>query len=232
MSKTRILFVLTGHDRLGPAHDTTAAPTGFHLTEAACPWAILTDAGLAVDLVTPDGGAAPIDPSSRDDSDAVNRRFLDDADVQRAVKNSRALSSVSLDDYAGLYFPGGHGTMWDLADHSAVIEAVRTFFESGRPVAAVCHGPAAFVNVRLSTGRWLVEGRELSVFTDREERQTGKDALMPFMLASALENRGARLRSAENFEACIAIDDNLISGQNPASAEGVAQALLQRLESA
>lgn len=229
MIQKRILFVLTGHDRLGRGDDDAAEPTGFHLTEAAHPWAILTDAGIAVDLVTPDGGAAPIDPSSKDLDDSDNLRFLQDGAVRQSLRESRALADIDLADYAGVYFPGGHGTMWDLPEHPDVIDAVRTMFESHRPVAAVCHGPAAFVNVRLSDGRWLVDGREICVFTDREEHATGKDTAMPFMLASALSDRGAILRSAKNFEACVAVDSNLISGQNPASADGVAHALLEQL---
>lgn len=232
MIQQRILFVLTGHDRLGHNDDDAVELTGFHLTEAAHPWDILTDAGISVDLATPNGGVAPIDPSSKDLDDPRNRRFLEDGAVRHALTDSRALSEVDLSDYAGIYFPGGHGTMWDLPDHPTVIAAVRTVFESGRPVAAVCHGPAAFVNVRLSDGGWLVDGREISVFTDREEHATGKDTAMPFMLASALADRGATLRSAENFAACVAVDENLISGQNPASADGVAHAVLEQLRRA
>lgn len=226
MSKRKILFVLTGHDRLGPADNESADPTGFHLSEAAKPWAILREAGFSIDFATPDGGSAPIDPSSKDIDDTDNARFLKDEAVKQYIENAPSLGTLDLSDYEAIYFPGGHGTMWDLPDSPAVQDAVRTMFESGKVVAAVCHGPAALVNVKLSNGRWLVDGRTVSAFTDDEERATGKDSVMPFLLARKLRERGAIIDSAENFEVAVSVDGRLVSGQNPASAPGVGKAIL------
>lgn len=218
MPERKILFVLTGHDRLGPAGDDAAPKTGFHLAEAAWPWKVLTDASFAVDFVTPDGGPAPIDPSSRKMDDPDNARFLDDSSVRRVLDDTPALSDVALDDYDAIYFPGGHGTMWDLPDNDAVQDAVRSMYEDGKVVAAVCHGPAALVNVRLSDGRWLVDGKTISVFTDEEEKSVDKDSVVPFLLASKLEERGATIARSDNFESSVSVDGRLVTGQNPASA--------------
>lgn len=225
MTQQKILFVLTGHDRLGEAGDEKADKTGFHLFEAARPWVILKDAGFSIDIVTPEGGSAPIDPSSMDLDDADSKRFIDDPEVARRIRDSASLKSVDLESYDAIYFPGGHGTMWDLPNHPAVENATRSMYEAGKVVAAVCHGPAAIVNVRLSDGSWLVEGKRMSAFTDREERETGKDGMMPFMLSGLLAEHGAILESAENFEASVSIDGKLATGQNPASAAGVAEAI-------
>lgn len=225
MDKRKILFVLTGHDRLGKADDRDADKTGFHLSEAATPWSILTEAGFTVDFATPAGGKAPIDPSSRDLDDKDNARFLEDDRVKRQIGDTRKLADVTLSEYEAIYFPGGHGTMWDFPDSDAVKNAVRKMYEDGKVVAAVCHGPAAFVNVTMSDGRWFVQDRRMSAFTDAEEKAVEKDSVMPFLLASRLEERGAKLENADNFESSVSIDERLVTGQNPASARGVGEAI-------
>ena len=223
MRERKILFVLTGHDRLGPAGDESAPKTGFHLAEAARPWAVLSQAGFAVDFATPAGGAAPIDPGSRDTDDPDSARFLGDTRIARTLENTPALGDVALEDYDAIYFPGGHGTMWDLPDSTAVQDAVRTMYEDGKVVAAVCHGPAALVNVKLSDGSWLVSGRTVSVFTDEEEKAVDKDSAVPFLLASKLEERGATIAKADNFESSVSVDGRLVTGQNPASATALGE---------
>lgn len=230
MSERKVLFVLTGHDRLGKAGDQSAEKTGFHLAEAARPWRVLTDAGFRVDLATPDGTKAPIDPSSRDVDDKENADFLNNEWVKTQLENPRPLTDVSFGDYDAIYFPGGHGTMWDLPDDPNVQNAVRTFYEDGKVVAAVCHGPAALANVKLSNGGWLVAGKTISVFTDEEEKAVDKDKIMPFLLASRLEERGAKIAKAENFERSVSVDGRLVTGQNPASARGVGEAIRDLLK--
>ncbi|MDJ0758233.1 MAG: type 1 glutamine amidotransferase domain-containing protein [Woeseiaceae bacterium] len=230
MSARRVLFVLTGHDRLGDAKDDLAEKTGFHLYEAAKPWVMLRDAGFETVLVTPTGGPAPIDPSSADYDNEDCQRFLADPDVKSALEQSLALHDVDLDDFDAIYFPGGHGTMWDLPTDVSVSAAVISMYERGKVIAAICHGPAALVNAKCPDGRWLVDGKTVSAFTDEEERATGKDTLMPFALSSTLAERGARLKSETNFEACVSVDGQLVTGQNPASAEGVAEAIRQLVE--
>lgn len=230
MKQRKILFVLTGHDRLGAAGDTSANKTGFHLAEAAQPWQVLTEAGFEIDLATPAGGKAPIDPSSYDLDDNVNKAFVTDERMRGMIENAPALETMQLDAYDAIYFPGGHGTMWDLPDSEAVKNAVSKMYQSGKVVGAVCHGPAALINVKLSNGDYLVDGKTLSTFTDSEERATGKDAAMPFLLASKLEERGATLESADNFAESVSVDGRLVTGQNPASARGVAEAILDLIK--
>ena len=225
MAEPAVLFVLTNHDRIGPVDDRQAEPTGFHLTEAATPWAILTDAGIAVDLVTPAGGAAPIDPVSREEADEDGERFLADPTVRAQIENSRALDQIDIDKYAAIYFPGGYGTMWDLPENEAVQSAAGGMYEAGKIVAAICHGPAALVNVKLSSGAWLIAGKRVSMFTDAEEQAMDKDTLVPFLLETELQARGAIIEKADNFESSVSVDGQLVTGQNPASATGVAEAI-------
>lgn len=230
MNNQKILFVLTNHDRLGPASDTSADKTGFHLAEAARPWAVLTEAGYAIDLASPKGGKAPIDPSSRDLDDEVNARFMSDANMASQIGNTHALKDVQLGDYAAIYFPGGHGTMWDFPESADIQSAIRTMYEGGKIVAAVCHGPAAFVNVKLSNGSWLVNDKTLSTFTDDEERAVEKDSIVPFLLEKKLRERGAKIEKAGNFEKSVSSDQRIVTGQNPASARGVGEAIRDLLE--
>lgn len=218
MRDSKILFVLTGHDRLGALADPSAPKTGFHLAEAARPWAILVDAGFHVDFVTPAGGKAPIDPGSREVEDDVNERFMEDEHVQAQLGNTRALAAIDVSDYDAIYFPGGHGTMWDLPDDESVHAAVRSFYEAERVVAAICHGPAALVNVRLSNGGWLVKGKTVTCFTDEEETAIDKHEIVPFLLETRLEAHGAKINKADKYEACVSVDGHLVTGQNPASA--------------
>ncbi|MEL7448015.1 MAG: type 1 glutamine amidotransferase domain-containing protein [Pseudomonadota bacterium] len=225
----RVLFVLTNHTLLGDADDASAEPTGYHLSETAHPWHMMTAAGFAVTLASPAGGPVHMDPSSADLDDPVNQAFLADARVKPGLVDTPSLRSLALPEFAALYFPGGHGTMWDLPDSADVQHAVRWMMDAGRPVGAVCHGPAALVNVRLDDGSWLVAGKTVSAFTDAEERATGKDQLMPFALASTLAARGATLHEAADFEPAISVDGCLVTGQNPASARQVARTLIERL---
>jgi len=221
----KILFVLTGNNRLGD----TGKPTGYHLAEVAHPWQVLRDAGWGIDFATPHGGPAPMDPGSDDRSDSDNAALLGDADAAAALGDTRALSHVDIDDYAAVYFPGGHGTMWDLPDDPNVTAIAAGMHSRGRPVAAVCHGPAALVNAKTPDGDPLVAGRRMAAFTDEEEAAVGLDATVPFLLASTLVGRGAEHQHAAPFEANVAVDGHLITGQNPASARGVGEALRDAL---
>ncbi|KUJ83486.1 type 1 glutamine amidotransferase domain-containing protein [Microbulbifer flavimaris] len=225
MANHRVLFVLTGHQELGD----TGEKTGFHLSEAAYPWRVLREAGFRVDFATPEGGPAPVDPGSEDLEDHTNKAFLSDPGVADQIKATPAVGSLDLTKYSALYFPGGHGTMWDLPDSSAVQDAVREMAEAGKVVGAVCHGPAAFVNVKLSDGSWFVDGKRLSTFTDEEEKAVEKADIVPFMLASKLQARGAIHEKADNFAKSVTVDGNLVTGQNPASAQGVGEAIRDRI---
>lgn len=219
----KILFVLTSHDQKGD----TGKPTGFHLAEMTHPHKILREAGYAIDFVSPKGGAAPIDSKNMDDP--VNREFMETEAYVTQIKTTARPEQVDANHYAAIYFPGGHGAMWDLPDNIKLADMTRYIYESGGIVAAICHGPAALVNVRLSNGEYLVAGKEISSFTDAEEKAVGLESVVPFLLESTLKERGARHTKAPNFQKHVVIDDRLVTGQNPASADGVGDAVLSLL---
>ncbi|MGF1662883.1 MAG: type 1 glutamine amidotransferase domain-containing protein [Kineosporiaceae bacterium] len=219
----RILLVLTSHDRIGD----TGRPTGFYVSEAAHPWLALTERGHTVDVLSVAGGRPPMD--GLDPADPVQRRFLDDPAVREALGRTPAAADVDPAGYDAVMFAGGHGTMWDFPGSTPLQLITRDVWERGGVVAAVCHGPAALVDVRLSDGSFLVAGRRMAAFTDSEERAVGLDAVVPFLLSGTLAERGARLEAAADFQAQVVVDGRLVTGQNPASAPGVAAALAEAL---
>ncbi len=218
-----ILFVLTSHDRLG---DTDEA-TGFYVPEAAHPWQVFTEAGHRVRMVSPRGGPAP--RTGADRSAPAQRAFLDDPDVAAALADTLTPDQVDPVDYAAIYFVGGHGTMWDFPGNEALTRITAAVHEAGGVVSAVCHGPAGLLDVVLSDGRLLVDGRQVAAFTNSEEDAVGKTHIVPFLLQTALEERGAKHSAAPDFESHVVVDERLVTGQNPASAAGVAQAVVRIL---
>jgi putative intracellular protease/amidase len=219
----RIVFVLTNHDRKG----STGQPTGFYLPEAAHPWAILDAAGYAVDFVSPQGGVAPMDGA--DNPDSACQRFLDTPSIMAKVQNTLRPDQAKATDYAGIFYVGGHGTMWDFPDSEGIARLAAEIYEAGGIIGAVCHGPAGLVNLKLSDGHYLVEGKRVAAFTDNEERAVNLQGVVPFLLASTLQQRGAIHVPAPNWQANVVIDGRLISGQNPASAEGVGREMVRLL---
>ena len=219
----KILFVLTSHDRKGD----TGQPTGFYLPEAAHPWAELDAAGYAVDFISPQGGAAPMDGAAQ--PDPVCQRFLETPAVMEKVRNTLRPGQVDAADYAGIFYVGGHGTMWDFPDDTALAGLGAAIYEAGGVVAAVCHGPAGLVNVKLSDGRYLVAGKRLAAFTDDEERAVALDGVVPFLLASTLRQRGAIHVPAANWQENVVVDGRLVTGQNPASGAGVGREMVRLL---
>lgn len=222
--KQKILFVLTNHALLGSSGEST----GFHLAEAARPYNLLKDKGFEIDFATPIGEHPPVDAFDLDDPD--NKRFWEAPEVQEKIGSSTLTPEmVDAADYAAIYFPGGHGTMWDFPNNVALQELVTQIYAQGGVVAAVCHGPAALVNVRLADGSYLVEGKRVNSFTDEEERQAKKDKVVPFLLESALRKRGARFENAAPGECCVVVDGRLITGQNPASATTIGEKIAEAL---
>lgn len=219
---SRILFVVTSHETLGR---DSGEPTGFHLFEAARPWRVLRDAGLEIDFASPRGGAAPIDPASLDSNDPDNAALLKDPEASHKLRNTIPIERTCATDYRCVYFPGGRGAMWDFPDNPHIQRIAADIHDRGGVVAAICHGPAALVNVRNAEGRYLVEGRRVAAFTDEEERAAKKDGTVPFLLASKLKERGAEHVRAGNFQGCVVADERLVTGQNPASAAKLAEAL-------
>lgn len=223
--RQKILIVLTGHTRLGD----TDQPTGWHAAEVTHPYAVFEDAGFEMEFASPGGGRTAPDPGSLDFDDEANWRYLNDPDWMRRTLETRPVSVLDAEDYAAVYFPGGHGTMWDLPDHEGIQRLTANAWQAGRVVAAVCHGPAALVNVTLDDGSHLVDGKRVSAFTDAEEQAVEKAEIVPFLLASTLEARGAEHVPADNFTAQVVEDGNLITGQNPPSARPLAEAIVRRL---
>ena len=218
-----ILFVLTSHATKGASGE----PTGYYLTEVTHPLAELDKAGIAVEFASIAGGEPPVD--GLDMSDPLNTHYWKDDRFRAAVRQTQRLSDIDANRYSGIFFAGGHGTMWDLPDNPAVQQVTRDIYEASGLVSAVCHGPSALVNVKLSDGHYLVDGKRVAAFTDDEERAVKLENIVPFLLASTLEKRGAKHQSAPNFTAQVVIDDRLITGQNPQSAQGVGAALRKAL---
>ncbi|WP_242888794.1 type 1 glutamine amidotransferase domain-containing protein [Actinomadura litoris] len=223
MSK-RILIALTSHADLG----STGRKTGFYVDEAAVPWEVFTAAGHRVDLVSVAGGVPPRDGEDR--SDPLQRRFLADEHIAAQLADTTTPDRIDADGYDAILFAGGHGTMWDFPDNPGLARLARTLFERGGVVAAVCHGPAALVGLTLSDGTYLVAGKKVAAFTNAEETAVGLAEVVPFLLADRLVAQGAAHVPAENFTSQVVVDGRLVTGQNPASARGVAEAVLAVLD--
>ena len=217
--KKKILFVLTSHDKLG----NTDEKTGFHFGEMADPYYVLQDHGLEVDLASIKGGEPPADPGS------LKKDIPEDGAAMKKLKSTIKIDDVDMDEYEGIFMPGGHGTMWDFPSNTALIKAIETAWKDDKVVAAVCHGPAAFVNAKNKEGEPLVKNRRVNSFTDEEERAVGKDKAVPFLLETRLREQGALFDSELPFQAIVVEDSNLITGQNPKSASLVANGILRTL---
>ncbi len=226
MTRTRtrkILIGLTSHGDLGGR-----GPTGYYLPEVAHPWRVFTDAGYTVDVASTAGGQPPVD--GVDLTDPVQRAFTDDAEMAAKVRDTPTFATIHSPDYDAIVFAGGHGTMWDFPADRDLARVTREIYENGGVVAAVCHGPAALVGVTLSDGRPLVEGRHVAAFTNREETAAGLAEVVPFLLQTRLEQLGAEHTGADNFQPHVVTDGRLVTGQNPASATGLARAVLAELD--
>ncbi|WP_087013669.1 type 1 glutamine amidotransferase domain-containing protein [Leucobacter sp. 7(1)] len=218
----RILLALTSqNDLAGIRH------TGFHLTEAAHPWQVFREAGYTVDLASVQGGPPPED--GRDETDPAQQDFLRDPGVARQLANTPAIAKLDGADYDAVLFVGGHGTMWDFPNSAEVATLGRAVIEHGGVVAAVCHGPAALINITLSDGRPLLKGARVASFTNAEEVAVGLSEAVPFLLADELERRGATHVPAANFTEQVIVDGRLITGQNPQSARALARAVVATL---
>jgi len=226
----KILMVLTSHDQLG----NTGQKTGFWLEEFASPYYVFKDANADITIVSPKGGQPPLDPKSDEpdfQTDAT-RRFKDDADAQNALAGSLKLSDVSPDDFDAVFYPGGHGPLWDLAEDRTSIALIEVMFAAGKTVAAVCHAPAVFRHTEAPDGTPLVEGKSVTGFSNSEEAAVELTDIVPFLLEDELLALGANYSKSSDWHPYIITDGNLITGQNPASSQEVAQALLAREQQA
>jgi putative intracellular protease/amidase len=223
----KVLMVLTSHDRLG----NTGKPTGFWLEEFAAPYYVLKDAGLDITIASPKGGSPPVDPKSDDpksETPAI-KRFKGDVEAQRALKNTAKLSSVSADDYDAVFYPGGHGPLWDLAEDRDSIALIERLYAAGKPVGAVCHGPSVFRRAKAPDGTPLVRGKKVTGFTNSEENAAGLTDVVPFKVEDELKAAGGKYSKGADWADYTVVDGNLITGQNPASSASTAMALIKKL---
>lgn len=220
----KVVIVLTNHEELGE----TDKKTGAYLSEITHPYEMFENKGFEVILASPEGGEAPIDPKATDGP--INEKYMAREAFKSQLQNTVKLSELSKDELGILFFAGGHGTMWDFPDSSAVQEAIRSAYEGGAIVAAVCHGPAAFVNVLKSDGNYLIDGKNVTGFTNSEEEAVELTQVMPFLLEDRMVDRGATFLRKKDFEENVVTDGRLVTGQNPSSAAGVAEAAIKALK--
>ena len=224
----KILFVLTSHDQLG----NTGEKTGFWIEEFAAPYYYLVDKGVDVILASPKGGQPPIDPTSDkpENQTEATIRFKADAELQEKLSKTQVLAEVSSDDYDAVFYPGGHGPLWDLAESADSAKLIESFYQSNKPVSFVCHAPAALKNVKNTDGEPLVKGKNVTGFTNTEEALVQLTDVVPFLVEDMLKENGGIYSKKGDFEEYAIEDGLLITGQNPASSEKVAELLLNKLQ--
>jgi putative intracellular protease/amidase len=222
----KVLFVVTSNDKLG----NTGEKTGFWSEELAAPYYELLDKGIEITIASPLGGQPPIDPKSNDPASATEdtKRFDADKVLQEKLKNTHKLSTINQKDYDAVFYPGGHGPLWDLVEDKNSIALIEAFYTHKKPVAFVCHAPAVLKNVKVN-GEFLVKGKKVTGFTNEEEEAVGLTKVVPFLLEDALTQNGAKFSKIANWQPYAVEDGLLITGQNPASSKLVAGKLLQQL---
>ena len=219
----KILLVLTSQDTLGD----TGEATGYNVAEASHPWKVFRDAGYFVDFASIAGGQPPRDEVQEDDP--VQVEFTQDETVKASLYNTPRVSVVDPSQYDAVYLVGGHGTMWDFTGDADLQKLIASVYNSGGVVGAVCHGPSGLVDVELGTGVALLSGRKVAAFTNAEEEAVGKQDVVPYLLQEKLEEQGATVKLADNWEENVQVDERLVTGQNPQSAEGVAKEMTKLL---
>lgn len=224
----KILIVLTSHDKLGD----TGKKTGFWLEEMAAPYYVFQDAGAEITLASPRGGQPPLDPKS-DEPDALTdatRRFRADRAAMQALATTKKLSTVRADDFDAVFYPGGHGPLWDLAENADSQALIASTLAAGKPVAAVCHAPGVLRHVKAPDGSPLVKGKRVTGFANSEEAAVGLSQVVPFLVEDMLKAAGGSYSQGADWQPHVVTDRLLITGQNPASSAAGARALLQALE--
>lgn len=223
----KILMVLTSHDQLGD----TGRKTGFWLEELAAPYYVFKDAGSKVVLASPKGGRPPLDPKSNEPGFQTNltRRFEADRDANAVLADTVRLDDVNPEDFDAVFYPGGHGPLWDLAEDPASVRLIETTLRVGRPVTLVCHAPGVLRHAKAPDGRPLVDGKAVTGFTNTEEEAVGLTQVVPFLVEDELKRNGGRFSKAGDWETYVVADGLLITGQNPASSGPAAERLLDQL---
>ena len=222
-----VLFVLTSHYELG----NTGEKTGFWVEEFAAPYYLLKDKGVNITLASPKGGQPPIDPKSNepDFQTPATKRYFEDKETMELMANTKKLTEVNADDFDAVFYPGGHGPLWDLAESETSATLIESFYSSNKPVAAVCHAPGVFKNVKDQNGEPLVKGKQVTGFTNTEEEAVQLTDVVPFLVEDMLKEKGGVYSKKDDWSEYAIEDGLLITGQNPASSELVAEMLLRRL---
>jgi putative intracellular protease/amidase len=223
-----ILMVLTSHDQLGD----TGHKTGFWLEEFAAPYYVFKDAGATLTLASPAGGQPPLDPKSDDPSAQTDatKRFKADPEAQQALASTVQLDTVNAADFDAVFYPGGHGPLWDLAEDKKSIELIENFYAAGKPVAAVCHAPGVLRHVKAANGEPLVRGKQVAGFTNTEEEAVQLTNVVPFLVEDMLKQNGGDYSKGPDWAPYVVKAGHLITGQNPASSEPAAEELLKLLQ--
>ncbi|QKJ86448.1 Type 1 glutamine amidotransferase domain-containing protein [Paramixta manurensis] len=223
----KILMVLTSHDQLG----TSGQKTGFWLEEFAAPWYVFRDAGVNVVLASPKGGQPPLDPKSDEPAaqTSATQRFRADIAAQQALANTQRLDIIDGCKFAAVFYPGGHGPLWDLAEDAHSIALIENLFAAGKPIGAVCHAPGVLRHARKPDGTPLVAGKRVTGFTNSEERAVGLLEVVPFLVEDTLKQLGGEFERTDDWGAWAITDGHLVTGQNPASSAIAAEELLKLL---
>lgn len=224
----KVLIVLTSHSELG----NTGEKTGFWVEEFAAPYYVMQEAGANITLASPAGGQPPIDPKSTepDAQTEATKRYYNDEELQQKVATTKKLSEVSAEDFDAVFYPGGHGPMWDLYNDENSIRLIQNFWKSNKPVAAVCHAPAALLNVKGEDGEPLVKGKKVTSFTNTEEEGVQLTDVVPYLLEDELKAKGGQYSKGDDWSEYVVKDGLLITGQNPASSEKAAEELVALLK--
>ncbi|GAA5191929.1 type 1 glutamine amidotransferase domain-containing protein [Ferrimonas gelatinilytica] len=224
----KVLIVLTSHDQLGD----TGEKTGFWLEEFASPYYRLVDAGVSVTLASPQGGQPPLDPKSSapDFQTDDTRRFENDSAAQERLANTEKLAEMNVADFDAVFYPGGHGPLWDLHGNEDSIRLIEGFIGAGKPVAAVCHAPAVLLKAKDENGAPLVKGKRVTGFSNSEEAAVALTDVVPYLLEDELKQSGGAYEKGEDWHPLVVVDGLLITGQNPASSAAVADALLKAIK--
>lgn len=221
----KVLIVVTSHSQLG----TTSEKTGYWLGEVTHPYKELVDAGIDVDIASIAGGKAPVDERSLTDADTTNQWFMADSKHNTKLQQTLKLADLKASDYNAVLFAGGHGTMWDFPQDKALQHFAAELYQNNGVVAAVCHGPAALLNIKLADGSYLIAGKQVTGFSNTEEEQVKLTQVVPFSLQDQLIERGASYSAAADWQSKVVVDQRVVTGQNPQSAAAVGQALLTLL---
>jgi putative intracellular protease/amidase len=224
----KVLFVLTSHSELGE----TGEKTGLWLEELAAPFYSLLNDKVEITLASPLGGQAPIDPRSLEETNLSNsaKRFRSDLSAQQMLSNTQKLAQIKAEDYDGVFYPGGHGPLWDLAENETSIALIEAFIAQNKPMAFVCHAPAALKEVENSEGKPFIQGKKVTGFSNAEEKAVELINVVPFLLEDMLKEKGANYIKKDNWLVHVVTDGNLITGQNPSSSQLAAEKLFAKMK--